>query len=342
MPGNVTPFKVRSPGRGQTGAAMQRMPTRFPALAATLCAIALAWIPPSAAHAAGCTPEVDAARWQMAEVEGTPARLQSYLAACPNGRHAASARARLASGLEPLEPELVHLRGGCFRMGSPATERPRDTDEREHQACVDDFAIGRFEVTFDEFDRFVAATGREAPYDEGWGRGRQPVINVSWEEAVAYARWLAQRTGRAYRLPTEAEWEFACRSGGQAQRFCGAERVNPLGCYADNCQGRAHPVGSRPANGLGIHDMSGNVGEWTCSAYDPRYRGSEKACARTGEPGSVVGRGGSWLDAEEYLRAASRDGSHKAFRAITLGFRLVLESGPCQRLADANGPPGTC
>ncbi|MDX1593575.1 MAG: SUMF1/EgtB/PvdO family nonheme iron enzyme [Gammaproteobacteria bacterium] len=234
------------------------------------------------------------------------------------------------------------IEGGCFLMGSAASDAQRDPDERRHEVCVDDFEIARYEVTFDEYDRFAAATGREPPYDEGWGRGRQPVINVSWEDATAYAQWLSKATGRIYRLPTEAEWEYACRSGGQAQRYCGAQRANPYGCYADNCRGRAHQVGGRPPNALGIHDMSGNVGEWTCSTYDPRYRGSEARCAGPHEDGARVGRGGSWLDEEHYLRAASRDGNHKRFRAITLGFRLARDGGPCLRLAGTAPASDAC
>ncbi len=318
---------------------MDGMEVTFPRLAALalLGGLAALLSVPSVALAA-CGPDVDDARWQTAQVEGTPARLRDYLAACPNGRHAARARARLGRAGEPAQPEMVAVRGGCFQMGSAKDDPASDRDERQHKVCVKDFEIARYEVTFDEYDRFVAATGREPPFDEGWGRGQQPVINVSWEDATAYAQWLSRTTGKGYRLPTEAEWEYACRGGGQPQRYCGADRANPLGCYADNCRGRAHPVGSRPANALGIHDMSGNVGEWTCSVYDPRYRGSEQHCAKPGQGGSRVGRGGSWLDAESYLRAASRDGGHAKFRAITFGFRLARDAEPCLRLA---GTPPT-
>ncbi len=288
---------------------------------------------PDPARADACTSGADEARWRGAQIEAPPPRPRDDLAACPGGRHAGQARGRLERAGGALEPEMIPVRGGCFQMGSPRGDPASDADERQHEVCVKDFEIARYEVSFEEYDRFVAASGGQPPFDEGWGRGRQPVINVSWEEATAYAKWLSRATGRNYRLPTEAEWEYACRSGGQPQRYCGADRVNPLGCYANNCRGRAHPVGSRPANGLGIHDMSGNVGEWTCSSYDPRYRGSEQRCARPGEGGSRVGRGGSWLDAEEYLRSASRDGGHVKFRAITLGFRLARDAGPCLRLA---------
>jgi formylglycine-generating enzyme required for sulfatase activity len=246
----------------------------------------------------------------------------------PVAAPADAARAARQALDSSLEPSLVAVRGGCFVMGTPEHDPAREFDERRHEVCVQDFLIGRHEVTFAEYDRFAASTGRPLPSDEGWGRGRQPVINVSWEEATAFAAWLSRTTGKGYRLPTEAEWEYACRGGGREQRFCGADEPNPLACYADNCRGRAHPVGSRPANTLGIHDMSGNVGEWTCSAYDKGYRGGETRCV---PPGSVrpdatlVARGGSWLDDPRYVRGSSRDGGYHAFRAVTLGFRLVME-----------------
>ncbi|HEY5790211.1 MAG TPA: formylglycine-generating enzyme family protein [Gammaproteobacteria bacterium] len=297
---------------------------------------------------ANCDPAADQVRWQRVEAAGTVARLSEYLAACPQGRHVTEVRSRLRALERVPLPELVAVRGGCFEMGSAAGEPGRDADEHRHRVCVGDFRIGRFEVTFDEYDRFVAATGRDAPHDEGWGRGRQPVINVSWEEAVAYAEWLSDVSGRRFRLPTEAEWEYACTGGGKPLRFCGADQANPLGCYADNCRGRAHPVGGRPPNDLGIHDMSGNVGEWTCSAYDAAYAGGEQRCAKPSDARLRVGRGGSWLDSPDYLRTASRDGGYTAFRAVTLGFRLVeeLPSVPPPRVIEAGKelpperPPG--
>ncbi len=118
-------------------------------------------------------------------------------------------------------PEMVSIPRGEFRMGD--IQGSGDADERPvHSVRIPrPFAMGRCEVTFDKYNVFARATGREQPADEGWGRGRRPVINVSWEDARAYAQWLSERTGKRYRLPTEAEWEYAARAGTSYLRFWG-------------------------------------------------------------------------------------------------------------------------
>ena len=111
-------------------------------------------------------------------------------------------------------PEMVRLPGGSFRMGD--IQGAGNSDERPvHDVTIAAFAMGRYEVSFDEYDRFADATGRQRPNDRGWGRGRRPVINVSWKDATAYTGWLSQQTGYDYRLPSEAEWEYAARAGSE-------------------------------------------------------------------------------------------------------------------------------
>jgi len=112
-----------------------------------------------------------------------------------------------------FDTDMVRIEGGCFQMGSPIDEKGRGSDEGKHRVCVDDFAIGPHEVTVEAYDRFAQATGRRFPDDQGWGRGRHPIIDVSWEDAMAYAEWLSGQTGKRYRLPTEAE-SGVCRPGG--------------------------------------------------------------------------------------------------------------------------------
>ncbi|VFM94999.1 MAG: PEGA domain-containing protein [Candidatus Kentron sp. G] len=160
-------------------------------------------------------------------------------------------------------PEMVSIPGGCFQMGSPTSEKKRDGDERQHRVCVEGFALGKYEVTFAEYDRFARATGRNLPSDSGWGRGRRPVIRVSWHDATAYAEWLSRETGKQYRLPTEAEWEYAARAGTTTAFSTGRcihtnqanynGNVDYAGCGAKTGvdRGKTVPVGSLPANPWG-------------------------------------------------------------------------------------------
>ena len=245
-----------------------------------------------------------------------------------------------------LTPEMVRIEGGCFRMGSPESETPRSSDERQHEVCVEAFSMGKYEVTFAEYDRFVEATGRSRPGDEGWGRGRRPVINVIWDDITAYAHWLSEETGRRYRLPTEAEWEYAARAGTQTSRYWGDDPS--MACtyanvgdrtyrekYPDNdwakhaCRdGSVHtaPVGGYRANGYGLHDMLGNVWEWTCSEYHGGYgdySGAEQRCA-SGSADERVLRGGNWFSGLWGARAAYRLGDIGNW-GYGLGFRLAQD-----------------
>ena len=225
-----------------------------------------------------------------------------------------------------LTPEMVRIEGGCFVMGSPESETGRDDDERQHEVCVEDFSMGTHEVTFAEYDRFAKATGRSRPDDSGWGRERRPVINVSWHDATAYARWLSGETGRRYRLPTEAEWEYAARAGTETAypwgNSVGRDRANCDGCGSRWDNTRTAPVGLFEANAWGLHDTVGNVWEWTCSEYDEGYGGAEDHCA-SGSAGRRVIRGGSWFSHPRWVRSADRYGNGTALRNFLLGFRLA-------------------
>jgi formylglycine-generating enzyme required for sulfatase activity len=137
------------------------------------------------------------------------------------------------------------------------------------------FAMGRYEVTFAEYDKFAQATGREKPSDQGWGRGNRPVINVSWYEATAYAKWLSQQTGQQYRLPTEAEWEYAARAGKTTKYWWGNQiGSNKANCSNSSCGDRfkyTAPVGSFAPNPFKLYDTAGNVWEWVRDWYDKKY-----------------------------------------------------------------------
>ncbi len=192
------------------------------------------------------------------------------------------------------------------------------------------FAIALYETTFKEYDRFAQATGRQLPKDEGWGRETRPVINVSWNDATAYSKWLSQRTGKRYRLPTEAEWEYAAKGGGQDQTWAGISDESQLKDYAVKGAHRTEPVGSKQPNRLGLYDMSGNVWEWVEDCVHEDYNGAPtdgSAWLETNGGHCVrrVLRGGYWYGYPEYGSELDRDRNYAGFRDFNIGFRLVQD-----------------
>ena len=244
-------------------------------------------------------------------------------------------RDRLSDGTRG--PAMVVIPGGEFQMGSPANEPERDSDERQHGVRVASFAMGQYEVTFEEYDQFCVATGREKPSDESWGRGRRPVINVSWNDAMAYAEWLSQQTGKQYRLPTEAEWEYAARAGMTTPFWTGhcvtTDQANYDGNYgygSPDCgaqtgvyRQKTLPVDSLQPNPWKLYGTMGNVWEWTCSAYAKDYDGAEQKCSKKDTTGPLAVRGGAWDLRPAWVRSAYRDRLVPANRDGALGFRLA-------------------
>ncbi|MEN8216692.1 MAG: SUMF1/EgtB/PvdO family nonheme iron enzyme [Pseudomonadota bacterium] len=224
----------------------------------------------------------------------------------------------------PPIPEMVTIPAGRFRMGGT------DDDEKPvHWVSLKSFSMSRYEITFNEYDSFAEATGRKKPYDRGWGRGNRPVINVSWHDATAYAQWLSQVTGEQYRLPTEAEWEYAARGGTDTKYWWGNDvGSNNANCYKDYCGDSFEytaPVGSFAPNPFGLYDTAGNVWEWTCSEYEDKYSGKEQRCLskKIASNNSIVLRGGDWLDLPRYVRSAFRNGGTPTDRKAFVGLRLV-------------------
>ncbi len=219
-------------------------------------------------------------------------------------------------------PEMVMIPAGTFRMGD-IQGGGRDNEQPVHSVSVGQFAMGKFEVTFAEYDKFADATGREKPSDGGWGRGNRPVIYVSWNDATAYTEWLSDQTGKQYRLPTEAEWEYAARAGTETKYWWGNEIDNSKANYNYNL-GKTSPVGSYAANKFGLYDTSGNVWEWTCSEYEGKYNGKEKVCLAKNSNKSRVLRGGSWNNNPGLVRAAFRYWDTPDYRLDDGGFRVVV------------------
>ncbi|MBF0137997.1 MAG: SUMF1/EgtB/PvdO family nonheme iron enzyme [Magnetococcus sp. DMHC-1] len=222
---------------------------------------------------------------------------------------------------------FVRIPGGCFQMGGVRgglDERPA------HPVCVDDFWLGRYEVTRDEWEQIMGAAPRQGPTtvvdrQQPRHQGREPMESVSWHDVQQFISRLDQASGTRFRLPTEAEWEYACRSGGREQLYCGDDKPERVAWFDGNSQGTVHPVGTREPNPYGLYDMSGNVWEWVADWYDPDYF---KKSPSHNPPGPTRGdgkvfRGGAWLSGTRYIRANQRYRFPPDRRYNLLGFRLV-------------------
>lgn len=230
-----------------------------------------------------------------------------------------------------VQIEWVRIPGGRFLMGSPATEMqrmPNEGPQREVEIAA--FTMSKYEITFDQYDRFCEETEREKPGDAGWGRGNMPVINVSWDDAKAFAKWLGGR------LPTEAEWEYACRAGGSGpfghDSCLDTKKANYDGMYPyftcpkGKTSAKSKPVGQFSPNRWGLHDTHGNVLEWCEDWFSPSYYSLlENNNPKGPEEGfEKVLRGGSWFFRARNCRAAARYSEKPTNKSNTIGFRVVL------------------
>ena len=234
--------------------------------------------------------------------------------------------------VEIREPErMVEILGGTFQMGD--VEGLGSGDEKPVRPVkIAPFQLSPHEVTFDEYDQFVELTAHSyKPRDENWGRGRRPVINVSWDDAQAYAAWLSQATGKSYRLPTEAEWEYAARSGSKQETWAGTSKEDELGNYAVYRADKTAEVGSKQPNTFGLYDLSGNVDEWVEDCWHENYKdapddGKPWLEGGGGNCGQRVIRGGSWFDNFPVsLRSSFRLRYTTVNRNIYIGFRLAQD-----------------
>ena len=216
----------------------------------------------------------------------------------------------------PACPEMEAVPAGSFQMG----EAGRRNAIPVHAVTLPAFAIGKYEVTQGEWKAVMGGN----PSKANFCGDACPVENVNWHEAQEFARRLAAKTGKSYRLPSEAEWEYACRAGGRHD-YCGGDDPDKLAWYGDE-YGGTQPVGQKQPNVWGLFDMSGNVWEWTQDCNHPDYQGAPidgSAWESAGGCGSRVLRGGSWLGGPQYSRAALRFGFTPNFRAGDFGFRVV-------------------
>ncbi|RLL82619.1 hypothetical protein Y696_00555 [Mesotoga sp. H07pep.5.4] len=246
--------------------------------------------------------------------------------------------------------KMVKVEKGSFTTVSSNNEDQKVASEKSSTITFDyDFCIAKYECTFSEYDVFCEITGRKEPNDSGWGRGNRPVIYVSWWDAIAYCNWLSEKEkltkaydtngnlldkeGRVttdpskvvgYRLPTEAEWEYAARGGKKSKgyRYSGSDNVDEVAWYDPNSGGMTQEVGKKAPNELGLYDMSGNVWEW-CSDWYGDYSSSAQTNPYNNSGSARVIRGGSWVDNATYARVAYRNNYSPTLTRNSLGFRIT-------------------
>jgi formylglycine-generating enzyme required for sulfatase activity len=274
------------------------------------------------------------------------AATRAELAAAQNPQSTFSTLTQKTSGLE-----LNWIEGGCFSMGSPPTERDRSRDETPRRGCIKGFWMGKTEVTNGQFRRFRPTHDSGSFQNRSLNEDSQPVVNLNWGDAKAFAEWLSWEAGsnQRFRLPTEAEWEYAARAGATTRYSWGnnidpshanfSDRNDPTGSSIgsmDDGYAVTAPVGSYLPNAMGLYDMAGNVWEWTCSDYNPNYDGAEQRCStlRPNEGQRVV-RGGSWNNGAGDLRVARRLARKPDHRDAMTGFRIVLEESGTSPATDS-------
>ncbi|MFH0780590.1 MAG: FlgO family outer membrane protein [Pseudomonadota bacterium] len=258
---------------------------------------------------------VEGSRKEKVEVQATPKTIEPII-------DVSSLAKTLTDPVTGME--FVLLPGGCFKMGD--TFGDGDPDEKPlHEVCVDSFYMGKYEVTQGQYQTVTGNNPSKFQKDDNY-----PVEKVSWNDVQNFIRLLTGKSGSKYRLPTEAEWEYAARSGGKSEKYAGGNEIDAVAWYNKNCGGGTNPVGQKQPNGLGLYDMSGNVREWCGDWYDSSYYGnSPRNSPKGSSSGSdYVVRGGSWGGSAGNARATSRFAGAPSFANVDLGFRLVL---PIQR-----------
>lgn len=244
---------------------------------------------------------------------------------------------------------MVLVEGGTFLQGSPDSEAGRSFDEGPvREVSVSAFLLGKREISFDEYDEFCSVSGRPRPDDKGWGRWSRPVMNVTWRDAVEYCNWRSRKEGLTpaytlsgdevtcdwtadgYRLPTEAEWEYAARGGRKSRSYpySGGSDPEAAAWYGLNSGNRTHPVGGKAANELGLFDMAGNVWEWCWDWYAGYPAGKVSDPRGPGGAALRVVRGGAYFNVVANLRPAKRWFVDPAYKFDYLGFRLARSLPP--------------
>ncbi|WP_333641812.1 formylglycine-generating enzyme family protein, partial [Mesotoga prima] len=246
--------------------------------------------------------------------------------------------------------ELIYVERGSFIMGDTWGDGFPYEKPTHKVTLTYDFHIGKYPVTFEEYDKYCMRTSAKRPGDFSWGRGRRPVINVSWWDAISYCNWLSEKEGIpkayddkgnildkygktttditevvGYRLPTEAEWEYAARGGNKSKgyKYSGSDNADDVAWYASNSKGMTQEVGTKLPNELGLYDMSGNIWEW-CSDFYGGYSNMRKTNPFTFKGSRRVSRGGAWYSEVSDLLILCRNAILPEKAPYYVGFRLCL------------------
>jgi len=224
--------------------------------------------------------------------------------------------------------EFVFVKGGTFQMGDHTQQVKRELPV--HTVNLKDLAVGIHEVTFAQYDRFCEATGRQKPSDEEWGRGNRPAINISWDDANAFAQWMSDELKLNVSLPTEAQWEYFARAGTTSRFWTGntlpKNSANCGECGSEFDNRMTAPVGTFEPNAWGLYDTAGNVAEWTLDDWQPGYDGvpDDVSARQNSSTGEKVYRGGAWDYPLKGLESATRDWGKRSDAYNTIGFRMVI------------------
>lgn len=227
----------------------------------------------------------------------------------------------------PKCPQMLHIPGGSFSMG----DARGDGDGNElpvHTVNIRPFSMGRFKVTFAEWDRCTKDHACDEVYDEGWGRGRRPVMNITWGQAQRFIAWLQVKSGKPYRLPSEAEWEYAARAGSKGPFPSGDDLAAGLAnCYSECGENfdNTSPVGSFKPNAFGLYDTLGNVWEWVQDCWADSYKDApiDGTARTTGDCKKNIARGGSWQNESHDLRFSTRSAQPMEIRFDIIGIRVA-------------------
>lgn len=235
-------------------------------------------------------------------------------------------------------PKMILVIGGTFLMGSNTES---EDEKPAHTITLDNFSIAQTETTVEQWKYFCNATNRDMPigpeWDLNWKKILAPMVNISWEDAVAYCKWLSEKTGDTYRLPTETEWEYAAGGGenasnsidnttDNANKFTGGKELGKVGWYMQNSGGNPHAVRLKEPNRLGIYDMTGNAAEWCHDWYDiygASAVGLDPQGPLSGSGDMRVIRGGGWNDSEYDCRVTKRGFAYPKQKLLHVGFRVV-------------------